>query len=419
MSPTMEPDETATSATDDEPGTEAAVEPTEAEATTTAASTEAAAAPAEAVAAEPAPATDRLLDLFTLGALLALTVPLVVALISAGQQHWYPTGDMAQAELHMRGFFRHPPLVGAAGRIGSILTPYGQGSHPGPAMWVAMLPVYLLFGRSSFGLMAAVTVVQLAFIVLTVWLVRRMAGSLAGLVVGCVAALLVHSLGAAVFIEPWNPWLGIFAFFACIAAGWGVLCGRHRWLWVAATTGTFAVQCHAGYIPLVGALLAVLTVLTLWRWRRDRPAGYGRWWWGAVGAFVVMWIPPLIDQWRRSPGNARILFHHFTATTEDDGRARSYIGVTKALKAFVGEFSVTGPWVRGAFRQPYEPPNWLTFLLAVAVVAAALVVLRRLPVAQRRSLVLLFGLLGGSVLIGLFATSRIFGEFYSYVVIWW
>ena len=50
---------------------------------------------------------------------------------------------MAQAELHVAGFFRHPPLVGAAGRIGEMFTPYGQGSHPGPALWFALLPAYL------------------------------------------------------------------------------------------------------------------------------------------------------------------------------------------------------------------------------------------------------------------------------------
>ena len=208
-------------------------------------------------------AHDRLLDRCTVGALAALVVPLVVTLVNLGGTHWYPTGDMAQAELHLRGFMSHPPLVGAAGRIGSILVPYGQGSHPGPAMWFAMFPIYALFGRTSLGLMVSVTVVQLAFILLTVWLVRRLAGPLAGLAVATAAAVLVHSLGVSAFVEPWNPWLAIFAYFACLAAAWGVILGRHRWLWLVAGCGTFAVQCHAGYIPMVGVLLAGLGGLVL------------------------------------------------------------------------------------------------------------------------------------------------------------
>ena len=369
-------------------------------------------------AAEPS-RRDRWLDRSTIGALVALIVPLVVTLVNLGRHHWYPTGDMAQAELHLRGFFGHPPLVGAAGRIGSILVPYGQGSHPGPAMWFAMLPVYLLFGRTSLGLMVSVTVVQLAFILLTVWLVRRMAGSLVALAVATAAAVLVHSLGVPAFVEPWNPWLAVFAYFACIAASWGVLCGRNRWLWLAVGCGTFAVQCHAGYIPLVGVLLAGLVGLVLWRWHRDRPQGFGRSWWLAVTTFVLMWIPPLIDQWRRDPGNLRILFRHFTSTTEADGATRSYVGVTGAVKAFIGEFSVTGPWVRGSFRHPFQPPNYLTFVLAVAVLFGAVWVLRRSTAPQRHELTLLFGLLAVEVFVGIAATARIFGEFYSYVVRWW
>ena len=383
--------------------------------------TDAALDPPDTPAAGPATdnARDRWLDRCTLAAVAALVVPLVVTLVNLGGTHWYPTGDMAQAELHLGGFFGHPPLVGAAGRIGSILVPYGQGSHPGPAMWVAMLPVYLLFGRSSLGMMVSVTVVQLAFILLTVWLVRRLAGSLAGLAVATAAAVLVHSLGVPAFVEPWNPWLAIFAYFACIAASWGVVRGQHRWLWLVAGCGTFAVQCHAGYIPMVGVLLAGLGGLVLWRWYHQRSEGFGRSWWYAVATLVVMWIPPLIDQWRRDPGNLRILFRHFTSSTEADGTPRSYVGISGAVKAFAGEFSVTGPWVRGSFRHPFQPPNWLTFFLAVLVVAGAVWAVRRAAQPRRAELVTLFGLIGVQVLVGIAATARIFGEFYSYVVRWW
>ena len=104
---------------------------------------------------------DGTLDRCTVVVTCLIIVPVAISLIRAGSHTWFPTGDMAQAELHMRGFWRHPPLVGAAGRIGNFMVPFGQGSHPGPAMWVAMLPVYLLLGRTSFALLAAVATVQL------------------------------------------------------------------------------------------------------------------------------------------------------------------------------------------------------------------------------------------------------------------
>src|SRR3954451_3467978 len=120
---------------------------------------------------------DRLNDRFTTRAtivvLAAIAVPLVVALVSVSRETWYPTRAMAQAELHVSGFFRHPPLVGAAGRIGTMFTPYGQGSHPGPALWVALLPTYLRTGRSSLGIELGMPMLQFGFIVATVQTVPR------------------------------------------------------------------------------------------------------------------------------------------------------------------------------------------------------------------------------------------------------
>ena len=386
-------------------------------------------------AARPEPLERRLL-LATIGVLVLLTVPLVVALISVSRETWYPTGDMAQAELHVAGFFSHPPLVGAAGRIGDVFAPYGQGSHPGPAMWVALLPIYLLTGRSSFGMELAMTVMQLAFLVATVFVVRRLAGAVAGLLTAVVAALLVHSLGPAPFIEPWNPWGGIFAFFCFIGLCWGITNGRHRWLPAAAFCGFFAVQCHAGYALLIGAGLAAMVVVLALRWRRDHERGVLRSWWYAVGVTVLMWLPPVIDQLRREPGNLRILWRHFTSSTEPDGTARTFVGIGTALKAFVGEIGLPGPWLRGDFRQPGANLNVLGVLAALAVIALAVALLARTPATpaqtaddgrgapptrgpDRTMLVRLFVLLGGLTVVGVVSTARVFGEFYDYVIRWW
>ncbi|HSB88309.1 MAG TPA: hypothetical protein VLD86_18480, partial [Ilumatobacteraceae bacterium] len=361
---------------------------------------------------------------------MAIVVPLVVALISVSRERWYPTGDMAQAELHVRGFFGHPPLIGAAGRIGTPFVPYGQGSHPGPALWVALLPVYRLAGQSSFGIELGMTLLQLAFIVATVLIVRRLFGPIGGLVVAAIAATLVHALRPAPFIEPWNPWGALFAFFCFVALCWGVLLGRHRCLPAAAFAGFFAVQCHVGYALLIGVTLAALVGWVLWQWRRagDADADAGSRLRGAIlrsGAFtiavtVLMWLPPLIDQLRRRPGNLRILWRHFTASSNPDGSARSYVGVVAALKAFAGEFAVPGPWIRGAFREPYDRPNLLTFLLAVGMTTAIVVALiRQRAVLQRNALIRLFILLGGLMILGIVSTVRIFGEFFEYVIRWW
>ncbi|MCB1039658.1 MAG: hypothetical protein KDA94_09045, partial [Acidimicrobiales bacterium] len=62
-------------------------------------------------------------------ALLALVgLPLLVLVAVLAQRTWYPTGDLAQAEMRMRSIPRNPPLVGAAGRI--VDAEGRQGNHP-------------------------------------------------------------------------------------------------------------------------------------------------------------------------------------------------------------------------------------------------------------------------------------------------
>ena len=57
------------------------------------------------------------------GFALLAAIPVLVALVALRHPHWFPAGDMAQAELHVRGFWNHPPLVGAAGRLGTLAGP--------------------------------------------------------------------------------------------------------------------------------------------------------------------------------------------------------------------------------------------------------------------------------------------------------
>ena len=111
--------------------------------------------------------TERPWRMIVLAAVVAI-IPAIVTLVRLAGRHWYPTGDMAQAELHVRGFWHSPPLVGAAGRIESDAGV--QGSHPGPSLWFLLYPVYALLGRTSFGLMVSVTAVNLASFLVALWL---------------------------------------------------------------------------------------------------------------------------------------------------------------------------------------------------------------------------------------------------------
>ncbi|MEZ5255323.1 MAG: hypothetical protein R2705_00055 [Ilumatobacteraceae bacterium] len=180
------------------------------------------------------------------GAALA-ALPVVLALAVVAGTRWYPTGDMAQAELHVRGIWSHPPLVGAAGGIADA--DGFQGSHPGPSLWFAMYPVCALLGRSSFGLMAGAVSVHLVSFAVALLLAPPSAAASLIVLVTLALVVLVRASGPFFFLEPWNPWLAVFPFLVFLLAVWGLADGD-RWMApLAVLAGAHTIQSHTGYRP--------------------------------------------------------------------------------------------------------------------------------------------------------------------------
>ncbi len=336
---------------------------------------------------------------------LSVVTPFVVTLVVVWSQgRWFPAGDMAQAELHMRGFLSHPPLVGAAGRIvGETGT---QGSHPGPSLWVAMLPLYVMGGRSSAALMAAVVSVHIASALVALrltWL--RFGAPLTG-AVALVLVAVVHASGPDFVIEPWNPWMAIVPFLVFVLLVERCLASEeHRYAFVGAVVvGSHCIQCHAGYAILVAVGLLVAAVSLV---RRSGPRIVI----GPLVALLVMWTPPLIDQVRREPGNLTLLWQHFGSPSEP----RLPLG--DALRVIATQFNLLGPWLWGpGGSHPAESWfRWPGFVMFVASVGGAFVVARRQGWAsEARFLALLAAFFFGAVV----SVTRLFGPYFEYTIRW-
>lgn len=337
---------------------------------------------------------------------VVVSVPMLAALIVLlGGDRWFPCGDMAQAELHMRGFLSHPPLVGAAGRI--VDDNGFQGSHPGPSLWVLMYPVYAIGGRTSASLLAAVVSVHLASIFVAVRLALRRWGRSGAAAVGLLCLILLRSSGSDFMVEPWNVWMALLPFLVTmllvidVVAPTADLGARARaWRWIAAVVvGSHCVQSHAGYLVIVVAALVGSGVVLVRRTAHRKLMLIG----GAV-ATLVMWSAPLLDQWRRSPGNLTILREHFTSPSEP------YISLSLAARIITTQFNVVGPWITGP--AAHVPPNeflrWFGFAGMIALVAAAW----RRDGGQRPVLLLV----NGVTLVAMFSVVRIFGPYYEYTV---
>ena len=341
---------------------------------------------------------------------VAMLAPFVMAIIAFWGKQWYPTGDFAQAELHMRGFFAHPPLVGAAGRIGTLAE---QGSHPGPSMWVALLPVYVLLGRSAIALAISGLVFNAAVALGCVWTAKRTGGDVWAVIVSVGTAVLVLANGPSVMSEPWNPWLAVLPFFWCLLLCHQALTSAPRAIAGAAIVGTHCIQCHVGYLILVaGVVGATMAVLMVRAWR-ERSARREVLSWSLVGilAMAVMWIPPVLDQIRREPGNLEILYRHFTHPPSD----QSFLGLGGAIHALAVEYNLWGNWLRGAVSDPSGPID------VVGCIAFCLVVVGTLVYAVRvRSTFALWlhGIAMTGTVVGVASMSRIFGGLFPYTIRW-
>ncbi|MFM8945236.1 MAG: hypothetical protein ACKOJC_00790 [Actinomycetota bacterium] len=332
---------------------------------------------------------------------IVVTLPAIVAVGSNLFRHWYPTGDVSHTELMLRGIPRHPPLVGVAARVGNDIN--NQGYTPGPSMAYVMYPVYLVFGRTSLGVLMSTLSVHFAAIWASLHTIRRWAGDRTMLVLAIVIALMVRALAPRFFLEPWNVWIPVFAFLLFLVLAWGVVNGHTRALPIMCIVGTHCVQTHISYVPLVVALTIGVAAHALIKGARESKRQLG---W-SIALMILMWIPPVIEQLRPGSGNLRRLWEHFTDPPSDT------VGLAAAIKAMAGELNLLGPWLRGPGRAPYDSPQWFGFALFVALVVAGIVAAR----GQQRLRRAQIGL-GGTTIIGLIATARIFGNFYDYLIRW-
>lgn len=337
-------------------------------------------------------------------AVIALTVlPVVVLIVALAQRTWYPTGDLAQAELRMRSLLGHPPLVGAAGRI--VDAQNRQGNHPGPLMFWGTWPAYVVLGRSAWAFEAATALVNALWLGLTVWLARRRGGLAGGWWAAVVLLILVGGYGLNAMSQPWNPWVSLLPFSALLFCTWSLLEGDRWLLPVAVLAGSWALQGHAGYALLVPPLVLLGLGAVIWNERRDR----SRLWKPLVSSVVLglaCWSGPILDVLRNHPNNVQKLLANF------GNPSSAPIGIGNGLKIVLQAMNPFGSWLFGgdAVSGSVVPG---VLLLLVWLAAAAVAWRRRQQDLTRLNLVLAVALAFGAV-----SVTRIFGDVYLYVFRW-
>jgi hypothetical protein len=348
-------------------------------------------------------------------ATLIVGLPLIVAVIALAQRRWFPVLDLAMTEFRVRDVGgRYTPLIGLPGRIGTFPD---QGSHPGPLSFWLIAPGYRLFGSSAWAMEAATVTIQVAWIGVALWIGHRRAGVAGLVVVAAVLAVLTRGYGLTVLVQPWNPYLPVFAWIVVLLATWSVLCGDHMMLVPLAVASTYCAQTHIPYLTIAGALgLLSVGVVLVRCWRSDDRRSFVRPLAWTGGVFAVLWLAPLADQIRRDPGNIRRLLDHFTSPTEEAiGLRRAFEVLLRHLDVVDGHAALlTG--TQRFVQVGLEPDGrvWPGAVLLALWIGAVVVAVR----LRHRSLVALHTVIGVTLVLSLLSMARIFGKVWYYLTLW-
>jgi hypothetical protein len=317
---------------------------------------------------------------------LVVMAPALAAVVQRFGSDYVPVQDLAIIDLRVRDVWSaNVPLVG----------PYSKGwNHPGPLLfWLLAVPSGM-FGQAAWATAAGGALLQAGAIAGSARLAWRKGGLALLLLVLAVLGLSYSATGGWMVMDAWNPNVAFPFFVLYVLAVWALADGA-RWAPVVVTAvGTFLVQTHVGYLPLVavGAAAAVAMLVldarrrgeSLRPWRR--PLGWSL----AVGA--LLWLAPVFEQLTTPTGNLTRMFRYFR-----DGGGET-AGLGRALELLAAEFRPLPPWLGGGgvtrtFTGVAERVSAWWLLVPVALLAVGAVAARRTGARSDRNLVVLLAAL--------------------------
>jgi hypothetical protein len=304
-----------------------------------------------------------------------------------------PTADEALIELKTQNAAALDETTGPYSRFG--------WSHPGPILFYAQVPTYLLGGRRPAGLHAGAVLINLLFIsaaLYAAWLMGPWSAA-----IGAAAIALTAWRAPSVLASPWNPHLLIFPWLALVACGgaW-IMRGGTPLLAAAAVCASWLVQTHVGAGP--GVLLFVATLAALRPARLvTRPVAV------ALAVTMLLWAPVLADVARRGrDSNPAQIAGWFARDTHGHLGPRDVLKAAGgALTAFARPQPVVVP-VGWAWRAPGRTAD--SWAIAAGVLLVALLVVRRARTAAALTAAVFAG--------GLYTAWSIRGDLVDHLLFW-
>lgn len=305
-------------------------------------------------------------------AAVAFLGTVVAAVVRALADDWYPVGDNAYFALRSRDVLtEHHPLLGtwtsASQTVGFDL------NNPGPLLFDALAlpakvdPTLLPVGTALIVVGSVLAMAACA---------ARVAGRRGVLAVLFASSALAWAMGPELLIDPWQPHALLFPFLAFIGATWATWAGSDGAVLAVAALGSFIVQSHMSYGPLVALLgasaVTAVVVRAVPRGPRRRRATW------ALGLAVVvgllLWSQPFIEQLTADErGNLARIGDLAGAETEEAVGPELGVRVAGTLLTPVPR------WMPPSFEEAYEnvsyepaPPPVFERVLSTPIAAVAL-----------------------------------------------
>jgi hypothetical protein len=339
------------------------------------------------------------------GAVAVAVLPLVVGLVAVlARGEFAIHGDDALVELRVRDVgSRDTPLVGSYQRFG--------WNQPGPLLLYVFAVPYRLLGANFAGLQAGALLLNALAIVGIAVVAYRRGGVVLVLWSLALITVLVHAIGPDRIADPWEPHIVVLPLAFLLFLAFDAAAGHPWTLPLAAGVMTLIAQAYAALAPAAVALFAWAVVAVAVRDRAQlrrllRPALV------TAAVLAVLWVPPVVEQFREDPGNLREMWSFFREPNET-------LGLGDAYSAVALQFGPDAPWLDG------EVPL-VTFSTDVDVDAAPLVPLGLLALLGGLGVALWrrdeSAMLALTVLVVVVAAvagfSRLVGELFNWEIEW-
>ena len=281
-------------------------------------------------------------------AAVAFIVAVVAAVVRALVGGWYPVGDNANFALRSQDVLtEHHPLLGTW--TSASQTVGFHFNNPGPLLYDVLAvpakidPTLVPIGV-GFLVLASVATMSL--------FAARVAGHRGVVAVLFASAALAWAMGPELLIDPWQPHALLFPFLALIGVTWASWAGSDGALVGAVGLGSFVVQTHLSYAPLVATLCSSALLVVVVRALRDRARRRHAWRMLGAAAVVilVLWSQPLVEQFTADErGNLSRI-----ADVAGEERGES-LGVARGVRVAGTLLSPVPRWMPGSFADAYEP----------------------------------------------------------------